>query len=117
MENEFSAISINAEEVMSHCCWCGELIQDDKEMFGLGAKARQGVDLSPFEGEGIEIKMPASGRKFYALVPASDSDARKDGNDLMFVACSNECAYELKNLINKEIELGDILSDIHDIGE
>ena len=69
-----------------------------------------------YEGEGIEIKMPVSGRKFYAIVPASDSDARKDGNDLMFVACSNECAYELKNLINKEIEMGDMLEGVHDMG-
>ena len=117
MENEFSATVIDAEEVMSHCCWCGESIQDDKEMFGLGAKARQGVDLSPFEGEGIEIKMPVSGRQFCTLIPTSDSDARKDGNDLMFVACSNECAYELKELINKEIDQGDIFADIHNIEE
>jgi len=35
----------------------------------------------------------------------------------MFIACSNECANELKELINKEIDQGDIFADIHNIEE
>ncbi len=108
---------IDPEQVYSQCCWCGRPIPNETEFFGLGGRAHAGIDLSAYEGAALEIVSQTSGRKFFAIVPSSDSDARKDGDDLMFVVCSRECGSELKSALNHEIALGDVLGDIHDMGE
>jgi len=117
MGENFSTRHIDPEEALSCCCWCGKPIPEEVELFGLGGKAMPGVDLSDFEGSAIQIKVPTTGITFCAIVTLPDSDARKDGNDFMFVLCSSRCAYELKTLLNKEIYLDDILAGVHDIEE
>ena len=40
------------------------------------------------------------------LVTVEGSEAKQDGNDGMFLFCSEECGNKLKNVLDKEISLG-----------
>lgn len=48
-------------------------------------------------------------RDVIALVPPEDSDARRDGHDLLFMVCSETCAAALRAAMEEEIRLGDSL--------
>ena len=85
------------------CAWCGETIPDDVELFSVGAKAAPGVDLTGHEGAHLDIFLEAGGRAVRAIVVTGDSPAKRDGYDLLFVACGQRCASELRESIGREI--------------
>lgn len=90
------------------CAWCGETIDDDVEMFAVGAKMKDGVELAPCEDfNGTVLPVMVAGKTIPAIVTATDSEARQDGNDLVFMVCSIECATELKESLEKEREIMD----------
>ena len=88
------------------CAWCRKAIPDDVELFTVGAKARLGIDLSEREGETLDIYLEGEGRGVKAVVVINDSPAKREGYDLLFVACSERCADELKSSVGQEIEVG-----------
>jgi hypothetical protein len=99
------------EELLGKCCWCGKDIPEDTPVFGMGGRKRGGADLSGFEGAGVRISLVTQDRAVNAIVPAADSQARRDGRDFMFMVCSEQCAAELKSVLQEEISLGDALFD------
>ena len=88
------------------CAWCEKAIPDDVELFSVGAKARPGVDLTSHEGAHLDIFLEAAGRAVRAIVVTGDSPAKREGYDLLFVACSQRCASELKEGVGREIVVG-----------
>lgn len=42
-------------------------------------------------GELIKVMMPRTGQLFLAIVPADDSEARREGWDAMVMACGRKC--------------------------
>jgi len=87
------------------CGWCGDYIDDDTELFGIGAKARPDIDITGLEGKVIDIFLTRRDRNVQALVVTKDSPAKKDGKDLLFVACSESCIEALKQGVGKELAL------------
>jgi hypothetical protein len=87
------------------CGWCGDDIPDDTELFGIGAKAWPDIDLTGKEGTVIDLVLERRDRNVQALVVAEDSQAKKDGKDLLFVACGESCAEALKQAVEAEIDL------------
>lgn len=92
-----------AERLQSECGWCGEAIGEDEPVFGLGGKAHPGIDLSLVQGKVIELVLGTGTKSVLAAVSAFDSDAKKAGNDLMFMVCSEACGRELQEALAGEL--------------
>lgn len=81
-------------------------IPGDVELFSVGAKVGPNVDLSAREGEFLAIFLEQEGRNVQGIVVPVDSPAKRDGYDLLFVACSEGCADKLKDAVGREIRDG-----------
>ena len=92
-----------AERLQSECGWCGESIGEEQPVFAIGGKARPEVDLSLVQGKVVEIALLSPAKKVLAGVAAFDSDAKKAGNDLVFMVCSEECGRQLKSAVASEL--------------
>jgi hypothetical protein len=90
------------DEMTLTCAWCNKDIEEDTEVFGLGAKARTRMDLGARAGSTIEIPLTYAKRTIPAIVPARKSEAKKAGNDIMFMICSKKCGELLKKALLKE---------------
>lgn len=88
----------------STCAWCGGDIPEGAEVFGTGARIREGIDLCHGSGarEGFLMEVTISGKRVPTIVTGLDSEAKKQGNDLMFMTCSLPCAEELKSALERE---------------
>lgn len=93
--------------VIHTCAWCGKRIPDGTELFSLNAKVRPGVDLTKHEGGAIELTLLRPKRIVAAIVPTRDSGAKKAGNDLLFVVCSESCWRALKEVLDQQIAIPD----------
>jgi hypothetical protein len=87
------------------CGWCDDEIEEDTELFGIGAKAHPDIQISEMEGKMIELFLSRRNRNVQALVVTKDSPAKREGKDLLFVACSESCATALEQSVGREIEL------------
>ena len=101
---EFSIIP--DKEALSKCTWCHSQINDHTEVLGLGAKLNPDVDLSEYESHCIQIGLVSEEKPIYMMVTAQGSEARNNGNDGMFLVCSEKCGKKLKGVLEKEISLG-----------
>jgi hypothetical protein len=103
------------EEVLSRCAWCGMEIDEEAEVYGLGAVFCRDVDLSEYESQVIELKILTGNRIVPMIISSEASDAKKAGYDAMFMTCSKECANEMRETLLKEKSVGDILNKIDSI--
>ena len=78
-------------------------------MFAIGGKTRPGVDLSQFEGAAMRMRLLTLDRDVVVIVPSRDSDAKRDGKDVLFMTCSERCGRELKAVLKEETVLGSML--------
>ena len=98
----------SVEQVTHICAWCGRQIEEETELFSLGAKARPGVMLPGPTGGVISMSLrPQVDKTIYALVPTSTSQAKREGNDLLFVLCSRACALALKSTLQQQLDFAD----------
>jgi hypothetical protein len=67
------------------CAWCGKKIGPKQEI------------IAPLEGKRIEVGIPSAGRNVEVLVTTAESQARKEGWDLIAMTCSERCGHELKD--------------------
>ena len=83
---------IDLEEVVfDMCCWCGRRLQRDEPVVDFGAKlAAHDHNLETLLGCSVEIEN--DGTVVMAIVCESGSEAKEAGDDLLFMACSDECA-------------------------
>jgi len=88
---------------MNTCAWCKKNIPDNVEVFGMGAKIRQGINLKHKEGQYLKLSL-LNDRTVHGFVTTEGSDAKEDGYDLMFMACSEECANDMRNALQEEID-------------
>ena len=100
------------EDALSRCAWCGMGIDEEAEVYGLGAKFYRDVDLSEYESQVIELKILTEDKIVPMMIAAKGSDAKKAGNDAMFMTCSDECANEMRETLREETSIGDILKNI-----
>ena len=95
------------ERFLLTCGWCGKRIKKTSEVFTVGAQARPGFHLEQHEGEIIELALILADRKVSAMIPMNDSEAKRRGNDFLFVVCSQKCGNELKRALQAEKNLID----------
>ena len=107
---EFSIIP--DEEALSKCAWCQSQINDHMEVLGLGAKLNPNADLSEYESHCIQIALVSEEKPVYMMVTAQGSEAKNDGNDCMFLICSDSCGKKLKSVLEKEISLGKMFETV-----
>ena len=87
------------------CGWCEDEIPEDTELFGIGAKARDDIDIKELRGKVIDIYLAQRNRSVQAVVVTADSPASREGKDLLFVTCSESCSEALRQAVGKEIEI------------
>lgn len=92
------------------CAWCDRRIQPDTEVFGCGARTIPGIDLSAKEGEILPLYLALSHRTVPALVVPRASQAKREGNDLYFLICSENCGHFLKEALERDKEAFGIMS-------
>ena len=97
------------KQVLKTYSWCGVKIDNGSEIFALGCKKNPEIDISKYEGKIMPVAIAPLNKTIWALVPTEDSDARREGKDLMFVLCSQECGNQLKETLQQEKELGDLI--------
>lgn len=95
---------------MNTCAWCNKRIPNNVEVFGLGAKVKQGIGLKDQEGKIISLFLALTEKTVPAIVATSDSEAKRDGKDLLFITCSQSCAELLKDTLQKEKGMVDNIS-------
>jgi hypothetical protein len=100
--DKISVFEEPVEEELLSCAWCGEIVEPGAEVFALGAKARKGMGLKKFEGTIIPLGLTHSGRSVPAMIATRDSEAKKQGNDIMFLVCGRKCGEALKKALQKE---------------
>lgn len=89
------------------CAWCKKDIPEGTEVFGLGAKVKKGVNIKGKEGKIIPLQLITKNKEVLAIVVTKDSQAKKDGYDLMFMTCGQKCGKSLKTALNAETKLFD----------
>ncbi|MHB8894239.1 MAG: hypothetical protein ACYC99_03555 [Candidatus Geothermincolia bacterium] len=98
--------SVAAGRLKSVCAWCGGAMPEGNEVFGTGAKIREGIDfVQGSSPEGFLMEVTIAGRRVPTIVTGKDSEARRQGNDLMFMTCSVKCAEELKVALERERDI------------
>jgi hypothetical protein len=95
-----------ARACQSSCAWCGKDIPEEGEVFAVGAALKGAMEFTSSQG-GVNFFMPVTvgGKVVPAMVTAADSEARQQGNDLMFMTCSETCAQKLRDSLRQEKEL------------
>jgi len=106
------ATIMNNEDALSRCAWCGMGIDEEAEIYGLGAMFRRDVDLSEYESQVIELKILTEKRIVPMMIAAKGSDAKKGGHDAMFMTCSGKCANEMRETLLEETSIGDVLKNV-----
>mgnify|MGYP003565864484 CR=1 FL=1 len=96
---------ILAKKALGKCTWCGREINDQMEVVGLGAKLMPDVDLSEYESHCIQIDLVSEQKPVSMMVTAEGSEAKQNGNDGMFLVCSERCGRKLKSVLEKEISV------------
>ena len=94
------------EEALRKCAWCRKHILDNAEVFSVGVKLKPSVDLTEYEGHCIEIGLVADENPLYMLVTLAGSEAKQEGNDGMFLICSEKCGKEIKRALERELSIG-----------
>jgi hypothetical protein len=84
------------------CAWCARDIRPGADVYGVGAKARKDVSLEKHEGTILEMGLAHNVRTLPAMIVSRGSEAKKAGNDIMFMVCSKECGEALKKALRKE---------------
>ncbi|CAG7630310.1 hypothetical protein PAECIP111802_01623 [Paenibacillus allorhizosphaerae] len=90
---------------MLQCSWCMKKIKEDKECFGLSVKFVEGLNLKEDEGTIKSIFLTTRNTSVPMIVVAEDSEAKKQGQDGIFVLCSDKCGIKMKKALNEEISL------------
>lgn len=100
---------VSDKKALGRCSWCGKKIKADAPVYGFGGRKRSGVDLTEYQGSAILISLATVPKEVICMVTATDSPAKADGKDFMFMVCSKTCADEMKSVLDAEAALGNAL--------
>jgi 5-methylcytosine-specific restriction endonuclease McrBC GTP-binding regulatory subunit McrB len=89
------------------------MLRQDSEAFGLGAKIKPETYLSAYEGKSVLLTIASEDRNVPMMVTAIGTDAKNDGNDVMFMLCSEKCGIKMKAALQREIKIGDLFDGIN----
>jgi hypothetical protein len=86
---------------ISHCGWCRREIGEDVPSIGISMKFRDPSDYQRQKGKIIQFEL-ATGRMVVAGCVKPDSPARREGKDVIFIVCSDQCGNELMAAMREE---------------
>lgn len=91
-------------EHQNKCAWCGKLISDTDEVFGLEATVTPSYkkELKKKEGKILSLFLLLPRKVVDAIVVTEDSEAKKKRVDIIFMLCSKTCALALKKALLQE---------------
>jgi len=93
----------------STCTWCGAVLKAPETTWLVNAQTA--VGLPEREGEFVPFKLARSGRTLTGFLVTSASLAKREGVDVIFATCGQECASALKAAVREEVDnLGLIIS-------
>jgi hypothetical protein len=86
------------------CAWCKKKIAADAEIFTLSAEIRPEYieRAQEHEGQIVGLYVHALGRDVPVVIPAADSQAKRDGKEMFFPACSLSCGKALEATLHDE---------------
>jgi len=87
------------------CAWCGREVKENSAVYGLGAKARSQDLIEGKDGTFLPFHLVLAGKTVYGAVVASDSDAKRQGWDFAFMACSGRCDRALEKALQEELDI------------
>jgi hypothetical protein len=88
--------------IVNNCAWCNQEMDSASERYGFGAKTKSGLKLKDRQGEFVSLKLSLTDKTIIAFVPPDSSPAKESGYDLLFITCSQECAEQLKDILELE---------------
>ena len=100
------------EEALSACACCRKEITDETDIVDLGIELMRDVDLSPYESHCIEIELTSESLLVHMMVTATNSDAKQEGKDGLFLLCSQACAENFKQILQDESDQGKLIQTI-----
>lgn len=95
------SIDVN-DEVFETCGWCKKDIPEDDEVFGLSGNVKESSDLKGLDGEKVTLEL--NSQKAYGFAPPFYSDAKREGRDVIFMLCSENCVTELEEALKAHAE-------------
>lgn len=96
---------MSVPELVTKCAHCGGEIKNDREVFVIFAKLMPGMSPRSAEGGFIELQLIYAERYVPVIVVAQNSDAKRDGYDLIFQACSQKCVNDLHAILQQETSM------------
>ena len=95
---------LSQDELLTRCAWCHKVMPEDEECFAAGGKVTPEAKAFIAENEGKLLPLRLSiGQEIIAIVPTADSEARAEGNDIFFQACSEACCAATTAAIRAEL--------------
>ena len=93
---------VDPYSVMRTCAWCAKGILEDSEIYSLSAKAHPDTNIERHVSKAFYIALLLYDKSVPVIIPTNDSDAKRDGKDMLFSIYSKECGIELKSALNRE---------------
>lgn len=92
-------------KLITICARCGRKISKGSDVFSLGVKVKSKINIHDHAGRAIQILLEKSGKTVNAIVPTAGSQAKNEGNDLLFAICSPQCGDALKQALQEELDV------------
>lgn len=91
------------------CSWCGKDTAGGP-VFTLSASFNEkGKSFAEEEGYIDEFKF-SDGKEIWVMITGEKSPAKNNGQDMLFMCCSNKCARKLKEKLKAEKDFLDSIS-------
>ena len=100
-----SVTLLEPDAAVGRCAWCAMPMGEEERVVVLGAAGRPDMKLDVLAGEAIRLDLPDSDRKVPVIVSGRDSDARREGHELLFGTCGPECALLLTEALSAELQI------------
>ena len=95
----------------SMCAWCGKVLRPKTTV--LIVKAQTAINVPECDGVFVPFQLSKSSRTITGFFVTSDSPTKRQGIDVIFAACSQECASALKAAVREEADsLGLMISQV-----
>ena len=93
------------------CAWCNKKLAGDAEVFALNAKIKADYfsRAKRQEGQIVQFHLYTMDRDVPAIISTADSQAKRDGTDLLFPTCSMSCGKALAKALRDDKNIVDTL--------
>ncbi len=94
------------DSLLNTCAWCSKEVAEDSEVYKIMATTKYKTLLEGREGMFIPLPLALASKTVHAVVVTEDSEAKKDGWEIIFMTCSLSCAKSLKAALISDSSIG-----------